>query len=213
MKNYLVIHKPDFFSIVETWLDSDIDDKELYVEGYVFFRRDRGSRGGGLLFYFKNEHKCTWKTGLAPISDIFNEIMVTEVHLKNCEKLYIVLFYRPPNADETFNNNMNFTLEKITALSPMAKICMIGDLNMPSIQWDELAGNSALTNSLCNTLNEFNMVQINNLPSRENNNNILDVVMNNFYEHETNISSEVPVFNSDHHMFTFFCYSYGNNQN
>ena len=39
--------------IVETWLDSDISDAEVYISGYRVFRHDRNRHGGGVLVYVK----------------------------------------------------------------------------------------------------------------------------------------------------------------
>ena len=41
-----------FFSVSETWLNSDIPDSELAIEGYSFTRQDRIDRkGGGCMVY------------------------------------------------------------------------------------------------------------------------------------------------------------------
>ena len=42
-----------FCCIVETWLDSDISDAEVYISGYRVFRHDRNRHGGGVLVYVK----------------------------------------------------------------------------------------------------------------------------------------------------------------
>ena len=58
--------------MVETWLNSTVLDKELQIDGYNFFRRDRGSRGGGVLMYFKSNFVCTHRMDLVGPSDNFN---------------------------------------------------------------------------------------------------------------------------------------------
>ena len=44
----------DVFSVSETWLNSDIPDSELAIEGYSFTRQDRIDRkGGGCMVYVR----------------------------------------------------------------------------------------------------------------------------------------------------------------
>jgi hypothetical protein len=55
---YLVENeKPGILGFNETWLDSTIVDEELLINGYDIFRKDRGSRGGGLLLLIKSDLK------------------------------------------------------------------------------------------------------------------------------------------------------------
>ena len=60
------------------------------------------------------------------------------------------------------------------------KLCIVGDLNMPNINWSDMCGTSLLTNSTCDILYDHNLSQINNLPSHALNDNILDVNLTNF---------------------------------
>ena len=48
-------NKPfDIFSVSETWLNSDILDSELAIDGYSFIRQDRLDRkGGGCMVYVR----------------------------------------------------------------------------------------------------------------------------------------------------------------
>ena len=43
--------------MVETWLTNNIDNDELHINDYVLHRRDRGTRGGGLLVHCHNNIK------------------------------------------------------------------------------------------------------------------------------------------------------------
>ena len=46
--------QPDIVSIVESWLDWDVDDSEINISGCQIFRADRNCLGGGVLVYIKN---------------------------------------------------------------------------------------------------------------------------------------------------------------
>ena len=45
------IQRPMIFGLSETWLNSSITDREISMPSYDLHRRDRGSRGGGVLLY------------------------------------------------------------------------------------------------------------------------------------------------------------------
>ena len=132
----------------------------LQVDGYELFRKDRGSRGGGILVYYKSNISCKWKLELMSASKVFNEILVCEVYMDTNKKFHLVTFYRPPNTDVNFNDNLNQTIENILHFVPEYKTCLVGDLNIPGIQWADMQGNSTLTNSLCDIFNESNRVQL-----------------------------------------------------
>ena len=45
----------DIMGVAESWATELINDAELHIEGYNMYRKDRkGSRGGGLILYIKN---------------------------------------------------------------------------------------------------------------------------------------------------------------
>lgn len=37
--------------IIETWLNEGVSDAEVKIQGFRMYRRDRGTRGGGVLVY------------------------------------------------------------------------------------------------------------------------------------------------------------------
>ena len=45
LRNYLSLAKPDFLTIVETWLDNTVDDNEFSVEGYEFLKETEEPEG------------------------------------------------------------------------------------------------------------------------------------------------------------------------
>ena len=38
----------------ETWLNSSVLDEEVSIPGYTIFRKDRGSKGGGVIVYVRD---------------------------------------------------------------------------------------------------------------------------------------------------------------
>ena len=68
----LLTYSFDMVALTETWLNNDIDDRELHLEGYNIFRRDRcNQRGGGVLLAIKSDLHCI----RAVISDNLTEYL------------------------------------------------------------------------------------------------------------------------------------------
>ena len=63
--------------------------------------------------------------------------------------------------------------------------------------------NSSLGNNICNVFSTHHLSQINKLPSRSSNDNILDTVLTNFPQSVSDAHLVDPVFHSDHKMFEF----------
>jgi hypothetical protein len=117
-------------------------------------------------------------------------------------KCALILFYRPPNATHDFTENLNFVLEKVHN-SGIKHVCLLGDLNMPDIQWDSLMSNNNSEQMLCNVLDNFNLVQCNPNPSREGSNNILDVIFVNDPNRISDVFCDKSILPSDHLRVNF----------
>ena len=55
----LLATDPDIICIVETWLEENIDDKEISIPRYHSNWLDRNRHGGGVLLYVKNLYQYT----------------------------------------------------------------------------------------------------------------------------------------------------------
>ena len=47
----LGFYSPDVICVVESWLDADIGDSEISIQGYSVIRLDRSRHGGGVLIF------------------------------------------------------------------------------------------------------------------------------------------------------------------
>jgi hypothetical protein len=47
------MHQPDIICGTETWLNKDISSSEIFPDSYVVYRKDRDTRGGGVLHAIK----------------------------------------------------------------------------------------------------------------------------------------------------------------
>jgi len=74
---------PDVVCIVETWLDGEICDQELVIDGYCVVRRDRNRHGGGVLMYIR----ASLEYNVLPVSDNQLEFLPISVnnHCSHCK--------------------------------------------------------------------------------------------------------------------------------
>ena len=195
----------DCVCVTETWLNSTVDDAELSVPGYTHYRKDRSNinktRGGGLLCAIKDSVLSTRREDLEPD----DEILIVEMRPNASHKIAVILCYRSPDGDTgVFVRSVNAALTNIT--SQFEHIIVIGDFNLPKVKGCHslvMAGISDCEQEFCDIFNDYFLSQLNHFPSRENCDNILDLVftthpdkVNDFYvSHES--------FNTDHKLLEF----------
>ena len=51
LRAWLVYNKPSVITLSETWLNNNISDDEIKLDGYVVYRADRDAHGGGVATY------------------------------------------------------------------------------------------------------------------------------------------------------------------
>jgi hypothetical protein len=201
LKSEVSYEQFDIIGLTETWLDNKVDDSELFISGYNFVRKDRGSRGGGVLLYYNERLSLEHRKDLENSCNIYNEIIVCVININN-KKIAFVLFYRPPGAGIEFNNNLCYVIDKVKKCN-ITNICLMGDLNMPGIVWESLTSQDVIEQSLCDIIDQYNLVQCNKYPSRANNGNILDVVFVSKPETIVNLECHDSIVESDHYRLSF----------
>ena len=79
----------DIVALTETWLDSDFDDRHLYLDSYNIFRRDRcGQLGGGVLIATKLHLPCVRRYDL----EVDAEMLACELKISNTRCLLFAVF-------------------------------------------------------------------------------------------------------------------------
>jgi hypothetical protein len=123
---------PDIVLITETWTQKNVTNASMTIPGYKLEeRRDKEDTangiGGGLAIYVKE------KLITLPYTKIFNFNQYTGLKVK-CRgaPLNIVLIYRPPSSG---SDNI---AELCNLLSSLDKnTFVIGDYNLPGINWED----------------------------------------------------------------------------
>ena len=54
LRHFVSTRKASFICVCETFLTGAVPDSAITISEYSFFRKDRGSHGGGLVVYFKS---------------------------------------------------------------------------------------------------------------------------------------------------------------
>ena len=116
----------NFFALTEAVLDA-----ELNIPDYTIFRNDRShKRGGSVLLGCHNDFECRRRP---EVEQDNLELLWVEVRLSSRNKMLLGVFYRPPNSGVQ-------TLEALADCLTNASryyntICIVGDFNLPSLQW------------------------------------------------------------------------------
>lgn len=138
----IVYNKYDVITVSETWLNDNIPDAAVSLDGYKLYRRDRAiNRGGGLAVYVKS---------------VFKSKIISRLEINTSEQLWlsinhsnkniaIATLYRPPNFRivdflEEFETSLSFILPQYD------DILCAGDLNIDLLVAD--CASSKLLNDL-----------------------------------------------------------------
>ena len=113
------------FAITESWLSPSIYDNEILPHCFTVYRRDRDSRGGGVL-----SDKISSK-----LVHSHDSLELLTVDILTSPIITLCLVYRPPNMSETSDLLLRSYIED---LSDRDNVFILGDFNFPEIDWCSL---------------------------------------------------------------------------
>lgn len=119
----------DIFAVTESWLVPAISDAVIAINGYTVYRKDceENKMKHGVCCYIKSDIK------VGSVSAEIENTLAIELLPWN---VYILVVYRPPsNNDEKNEALKNFLL----TFCPDKEIIVLGDFNLPSLKWNQLA--------------------------------------------------------------------------
>ena len=158
--------KADIIIGTETWLSPETKNSELLLDEYDIFRRDRPSRGGGVMIAVRKSLGCEQ---ISQSKD--SETIFCKIKLKNRKPLIIGSIYRPPNYDFLASQKI---IEEIFSLSRRFKGAVFwlgGDFNIPDINWknQDIVGNQydkEINTSFLEMSHDLGFSQIVDVPTR-----------------------------------------------
>ena len=103
------------------------------------------------------------------------ESIVASVSYNN-KDITICLLYIPPNIDRL---QCQVLLEYLSTLSCYNHLLILGDVNLPDVDWENYQGHTEFSSHFCDTIFELNLEQVVNKPTHISG-SILDIVLTNF---------------------------------
>jgi len=82
--------------------------------------------------------------------------------------------YAPPNSTTEYHTELNNYFSTITSL--LNPVIIIGEFNMPDINWSTLTGNSFISNNFCEFVFQSNLEQVVATPTHIHG-NVLDLIL------------------------------------
>ena len=148
------VYASDFqiIGLSETWLHEAIADLEILPQGYTMFRKDRGSRGGGVMLAISDN---------LPSKQIPSPRNLEVVNVSasfNDSDVIFCMVYAPPNATADYHKDLSDYLATTTTLSN--PVFILGDFNLPDINWATFTGRTLISNNFCDSIFESNFTQL-----------------------------------------------------
>ena len=118
-------------ALTETWLDPSVDTGELEhaLPDHTWYRRDRGTRGGGIV--------CAVNSKLRPYrrGDLEKDTCeLLAVELKSFPRIILMVCYCPPSVSGAVAEVMAL-IQNAMHSNPSYSFLISGDFNIPSISW------------------------------------------------------------------------------
>lgn len=183
---------PGIIAITETWLNDKYFDNEILPHDYFIYRKDRNSRGGGVLLAV---HRCV-PSRLIESPPNLEVIAVSLININ----LIVCVVYVPPNVSLPTFNVILFFLAKIISMGP---VIILGDFNLPDIDWLTLSCSSPLSSVFCDFVFDNNLTQ-HILEPTHYLGNCLDLALSNCpqFISPVGVRKDNPI-KSDHFLLSF----------
>ena len=217
LQAYAIKSKPDIIALNETWLKNSISNNEIFPNSqYEIFRNDRSRKthpqdpnnpskfrenGGGVLLAIRSDINATTKR--LPVS-LGIEMIAVKITFPNNESIIVCTCYRVGTlGQENHDTIVNYIHSLVSKKSP-PKIYIVGDFNLPSVNWSNSTSDSSIEQSFIDSFNGLCLSQL--ITSRTHNNgNMLDILLTNFENTVSDVQVLDPhsVCKSDHFPISF----------
>ena len=181
--------------VTETWLSQLIFNGEILPSDYILYRKDRPSRGGGVLIAVKDSIP-SFSVSSPP------DLEIVSVRLGQTNDHVICCVYVSPDASLSYVSCLVHYLTDLT--SSFNKCTILGDFNFPDIDWHTLMGSSPLSSCFCNFVFDCNLSQ-HVLEPTHIRGNVLDLILTSAdisIDHLL-IHPSSDVYFSDHFVISF----------
>lgn len=155
--NSILKHNPDIVIGTETWLNVNEASSIFLPDGYNYFRKDRDTRGGGVVIGVRKDIKSSSMD--CGIVNPTAEIKLVEVNLSEKRSLYIMAAYRP-EVNNTCFADIKEALNR-NNITKTDQLIVGGDFNIPDYNWHEKThkGHGVMWDDLQTMMDEFGLDQ------------------------------------------------------
>lgn len=185
--------KNDIIAFTETNLNSSIHDENILPKDFTIYRKDRANneygefvRGGGVLIAIKNQRnffpeRITHTTNY----ELFNGLEIVSVKLTVMDRfVYLCCLYIPSGSDLDTYNRYCVAMERLKRTVGQNKLIVMGDFNLPLLEWRKKRGASILQPVRTRTSDKDELVDLfveNEFwhPYRKGDGKYLDIVLTN----------------------------------
>ena len=195
----MTLHNIHVIGIAETWLTDNVENSEISLDGFILYRKDRKAvklgKGGGVLLYV---HTSLTSIECTDLNMCKNESVWCKISTgaNSSDDLYVGAVYRSPNADVAEIDDLFSVIKCVSS----KHVVIMGDLNYPGINWNNLECDDT-GNQFLNIVQDAFLFQHVLVPTRGT--NILDLVLTS----EESMVEELQVLqhlaNSDHNIILF----------
>ena len=197
LRDCAVQMKLDIIGVAETFLNSEVLQAEIYIDGYKIYRKDRcnvkAGKCGGVILYIRDDiisYECDDLNG-------FNcESVWGKIKTERNDELTVGVCYKSQAAEERELDEM---FEAIKGASK-GRILLMGDFNYPSINWETLECDSAGSKFMDLVLDNY-LCQHVKVPTRDR--NVLDLVITSDVNMVENLRVLEHLGGSDHNIITW----------
>ena len=217
LNGYLYENRPDIVVYNETWLKDSIHDNEvLPTEIYKTFRLDRSSythppdttnsrkfrkNGGRVIIGIK--HDIDIESKQIPLK-CRGKILSIELTDKTGKKTIISTCYRVGTLGTENHDKIKQYINSIRRRRGVQQLILIGDFNLPSVDWDQGLSPNTTEQLFVDTFNDLSLEQLINVPTHIKG-NILDLVLSDKSDNISGLTvrSDGAICGSDHSAITF----------
>ena len=186
----------DIMGICETFLDDNVADNEICIEGYTTVKKTRNRHGGGVILYIKEGIQYNEITNLAgsEVESVWANIQCDK------QQLALGIMYRPPSSNHAYLKSMLDQIDNVYSCNE--NVMLMGDLN-----YDYKLDESLSSNPLHQIEILYGMRQLINSPNRVTltTSTIIDVMFST--EHESHVVTGVYDISLSDHYMTYTIYS------
>ena len=175
-------------------MSDSIFNNEILPTGYDIFRKDRALRGGGVLLAV--DQSIPSKELQSP-----HDLEVLSVEISSPIAFLVCVVYMPPNAALSYCQRL---IEYLAQLCEEHRVIILGDFNLPDVNWLTMSGSSESSQTFCDFVFDFGLVQLVDEPTHMKG-NILDLILTNVPSHISNVAvqNEATPISTDHFAIYF----------